>query len=232
MTTLESERRDEPWRRRLYLPAYQIAEAARYAQISTQTVTAWHKIEAAMLSQRDKRAALSYLQLMYVAVVAAFRKQKVKLDRIRAAREWAARTLESEYPFAEYRFKEEAKHLWLDSSQIADLKPGTVIQADQEGQLAWEPIIGRLQEFEYEHEGIVLRWHVAGVNSAIIIDPRISFGAPTVRGTPTWVIKGRYDAGESDSDIAGDFGIDKQEVREALKFEGVLAGGRGKPSVH
>jgi uncharacterized protein (DUF433 family) len=226
MTTLESERRDEPWRRRLYLPAYQIAEAAKYAQISTQTVAAWHKTEAAMLSQREKRAALSYFQLIEVAVVAAFRKQGVKLDRIRAAREWAARTLNSEHPFAEYRFKEEAKHLWLDSSQLIDVKPGTVVLADQGGQLAWEGIIGRLREFEYEQEGIVLRWHVAGLDSPIIIDPRISFGAPTVRGTPTWIIKCRYEAGESDSDIAEDFRIDKEEVRQALKFEGVMPGGR------
>jgi uncharacterized protein (DUF433 family) len=228
MTTLESERRDEPWRRRLYLPAYQIAEAAKYAQIAPQTVAAWHKIEAAMLSQREKRAALNYFQLIEVAVVAAFRKAGVPLGRIRAAREWAAQVLKSEHPFAEFRFKEEAKHLWLDSSQLVDVKPGTVIQADQGGQLAWEGVIGRLQEFVYEPEGIVLQWRVAGLDSPIIIDPRISFGAPTVRGTPTWVIKGRYEAGESDSDIADDFRIDKEEVRQALKFEGVLPGGRGE----
>jgi uncharacterized protein (DUF433 family) len=232
MTTLVSERLDEPWRRRLYLPSYQIGEAASYAKISAQTVVAWHKFERALLSQREKRAALSYMQLIEVAVVAAFRKSKVPLKRIQAARDYAKRVLRSEYPFAEYRFKEEAKHLWLDSGQIPDLHEGTVIQADQEGQLAWEEVIGRLQEFEYEHEGIVLKWHVAGLSSPIIIDPRISFGAPTVKGTPTWVIKGRWDAGESDSDIADDFGIQRDEVREALKFEGVVPGERGESRLH
>jgi uncharacterized protein (DUF433 family) len=185
-----------------------------------------------MLTQREKRAALSYFQLIEVAVVAAFRKAGVPLKRIRAAREYAATTLKSEHPFAEFRFKEEAKHLWLDSEQLVDVKPGTVVQADQEGQLAWELIIGRLREFEYEHEGIVLKWHVAGEGSPIIIDPRIAFGTPTVRGTPTWIIKGRWDAGESDSDIAEDFGIEKQYVREALKFEGVIPGRRGELLVH
>lgn len=157
MTALESERTDEPWRRRLYLPAYQVGEAAKYAQISAQTVVSWHKMDAALLSQREKRAALIYFQLIEVAVVAAFRKQGVLLKRIRAARGWAAQTLKSEHPFAEFRFKEEAKHLWLDSSQLVDVKPGTVIQADQGGQLAWEAIVGRLREFEYEHGGIVLK---------------------------------------------------------------------------
>lgn len=229
MATLVSERLDEPWRRRLLLPTYQVAEAAHYAQISPQTVVAWHKIETELLRERQKRAALSYMQLIEVAVVAAFRKAGVPMKRIRAARKWAAHELKSEYPFAEFRFKEEARHLWLDSEQI-DVKPGTVLSADQSGQLAWESVIGRLREFEYENHGIVLRWRVAGLSKPIIIDPRISFGAPTVRGTPTWIIKGRWDAGESDSDIAEDFGLKKEEVREALRFEGVV--GRGKRRLH
>jgi uncharacterized protein (DUF433 family) len=231
MATLVSERLEEPWRRRLLLPAYQVAEAANYAQISPQTVVAWHKIEAALLKQRDERAALNYMQLIEVAVVAAFRKAGVSMKRIRAARAYAAHSLKSEYPFAEYSFKENGKHLFLDSGQI-DVKAGTVLQADQEGQLAWESVIGRLREFEYEKQGIVLKWHVAGPSSPIIIDPRISFGTPTVKGTPTWVIRGRWDAGESDTDIAEDFGIKKEEVREALKFEGVVPGGRGKSRLH
>jgi hypothetical protein len=68
---------------------------------------------------------------------------------------------------------------------------GTLVKASQAGQLAWKDIIRRLKEFEYEHEGVAIRWHVAGTSSPIIIDPRISFGAPTVGGTPTWIIKGR-----------------------------------------
>lgn len=226
MATLVSQRLDEPWRRRMLLPAYQIAEAAGYAQVSPQTVAAWHRIEAALLAQREQRSALSYMQLIEVAVVAAFRKAGVPMPRIRKARHWAAHELKSEYPFAEYKFKENAKHLYLDAQQIDDLKDDTVVQADAGGQLEWESVIGRLKEFEYEDQ-VALRWHVAGEGKPIIIDPRISFGAPAVRGIATWVLRGRYEAGESDSDIAEDFGLSKSEVREALKFEGV-AGGAGR----
>lgn len=231
MTALMSERTDQPWRRRLTLPAYQIGEAAAYAGISPPTVAQWHRIEASLLKQREARSALSYFQLIEVAVVAAFRKAGVPMKNIRAARAYAANELKSEHPFAQYRFKENAKHLYLDSQQI-DLKEGTVLQADQGGQLQWEAVIGRLREFEYEGD-VALRWHVAGEKSPIIIDPRIAFGAPAVRGTPTWIIRGRYEAGESNSDIAEDFGLEPQEVREALKFEEKVASGREKsPSVH
>jgi uncharacterized protein (DUF433 family) len=205
---------------------------SNYAQIAPQTVVAWHKLEAALLKQRERRSALSYMQLIEVAVVAAFRKAGVPMPRIRKARAWAAHELKSEFPFAEYKFKENAKHLYLDSQQIDDVKENTVVQADAEGQLEWESVIGRLREFEYENHGIALRWHVAGEGSPIIIDPRISFGAPAVNGIPTWILRGRFDAGESDSDIADDFGIKKEEVREALEFERAVGGGRRKSRLH
>lgn len=169
------------------------------------------------------------MQLIEVAVVAAFRKAGVKLPDIRAARDYAERTLKSEYPFAQYRFKTEGKSLWLDCEELeGEEGRGTLVKASQAGQLAWKGIIGRLKEFEYEHEGVAIRWHVAGASSPIIIDPRISFGAPTVGGTPTWIIKGRWNAGESDTDIAEDFGLEKEQVRKALDFEGV-GPRRGKP---
>jgi uncharacterized protein (DUF433 family)/DNA-binding transcriptional MerR regulator len=233
MATLVSERTDQPWLRRLFLPSYQIAEAAKYAGVTPQTVAAWHKLEKQILSERDEKSALSYLQLIEVAVVAAFRKMGVPMKNIRAAREYAAHSLKCEFPFATYNFKENAKHLFLDSKELDDVHPGSVVATDQGGQLEWENVIGRLQEFDYEDDhGIALKWHVAGRGSPILIDPRISFGTPAIKGTPTWIIKGRWDAGETDSDIAEDFGIDPSDVKEALKFEGVVPGGRRESLVH
>jgi len=227
MATLVSERLDAPWLRRLTLPTYQIGEAAAYAGIAAQTVASWHKIEAELLKEREARSALSYYQLIEVAVVAAFRKAGVPMKNIRAAREYAQNELKSEYPFAQYRFKENAKHLYLDAQQVAGVKDGHVLQTDQGGQLEWASIIGRLKEFEYESD-VALKWHVAGQGSPIIIDPRVSFGAPAVHGIPTWIIRGRFDAGESDSDIAEDFGLKPDEVKKALKFEESVASGRSK----
>lgn len=218
-----SSSRAEPWRRRLYLPNYQVLEAARYANLSARTVVDWHKDGGRKtLSAREKRAALSYLQLIEVAVVAAFRKAGVSLKQIKAAREFVAKRLESEYPFAEYSFKTDGKSLFMDYEQVDGAKGrGKLLRPDRNGQLAWNIIIGRLKEFEYERKGIVVRWHLAGPKSSVIIDPRIAFGAPTVRGTPTWVIKGRWDAGEEIDEIANDFGLKEQEIRDALKFEGI-----------
>ena len=78
----------------------------------------------------------------------------------------------------------------------------------------------RFAEFDYEHE-IVIRWHLAGRASQVMIDPRIAFGAPTVSGLPTWVILGRYNVGETIPEIAEDFEICESDIRDALAFEGV-----------
>lgn len=218
--------RPDAWRRRALIPHYQVAEAARYAGISPQTVAAWHK---ATLSPKDHREELSYMQLIEVAVVAAFRKAGVRLPEIRAARDYVKQKLRKEFPFAEFRFKSEGKNLWIPLEQIEGGKgKGKLLKANQAGQLAWGEILGRLQEFEYEGgRGVVVRWRVAGPSSPITIDPRIAFGAPAVGGTPTWVLKGRWQAGEPDSEIAADFNLTKEQVRAALAFERVAGGKEG-----
>jgi uncharacterized protein (DUF433 family) len=213
----------EPWRKRLHLPAYQIGEAARYTHVSAQTVTTWHKTEQRLLSEKEKWTGLSYLQLIELAVVAAFRKSRFPFAEIRAAREYVKSHFNSAYPFAEFKFKRYGKSLFTEDNSDAKFR---LFKANAEGQLAWDELIGPvLAEFDYEeHDGIAVRWHVAGTTSPIIIDPRISFGAPSVRGTPTWIIKGRFDAGESNSAIADDFELEVSDVRAALMFEGVIPG--------
>lgn len=216
----------EFWRSRLHVPNYRVVQAARYADLSAQTVTRWHSKPGsnarATLSSKEDRAALSYLQLIEVAVVASFRKSGIPLRKIRAARDYLQRTLEAKYPFAEYRFKTEGRELWLDYAQI-EAKQGDkrLLSASQGGQLAWSSIIGRLKEFDYETDGLAVRWHVAGPRKKVVIDPRVQFGAPSINGVATSVIKGRWNAGEELSEIADDYEINSSDIRDALLFEGV-----------
>lgn len=216
----------ELWRARLFVPNYIIRDVARYAQLSPQTVASWHSKPGgnspSTLSTKEKGKALSYLQLIEVAVVSSFRKAGVSLKKIRAAREYLSKQLQAEYPFAQYRFKTEGKEIWMDYAQFeANAGDKTLLKASEKGQLAWTDIIGRLQEFEYETGGLATKWYVAGTDSEITIDPRIQFGAPSIDGIATWVFKGRWDAGEPLDEIADDFGVPNSAVLEALAFEGI-----------
>lgn len=222
---------NEFWRSRLFVPNYRVGEAARYANISSQTVASWHgkpgDNSKRTLSTKERGAALSYLQLIEVAVVSSFRKAGVTLKKIRAAREYLSKQLEAEHPFAQYRFKTDGKELWMDYAQMHAPSDKTLLAASLGGQLAWTDIIGRLQEFEYDDESkLAVKWRVAGADSSIVIDPRIQFGAPTIDGVATWVFKGRWDAGELIDDIADDFGVPNSAVLQALDFENVDFEGR------
>lgn len=213
-----------PWRKRLYLPAYRVGDASRYAGVSPQTVSYWQlggSKSGATLPGRSPRQDLSYLELVEVAFVATFRSLGVSLQRIRRARDYAAQVLKSEYPFAEYSWLTEGHQVLLDLRTVeGDSSVGRLVAADSHGQVVWKEVVSdRFHQFDYDN-GIALIWHLAGRRSPVVIDPRVSYGAPTVKGIATWAIKGRWDAGESISDIGDDFSLSEDEVRYALLFEG------------
>lgn len=212
----------ELWRQRLHIPAYQVGDAARYAQISRKTVAEWHaKGARKALPERQLGAALSYMQLIEVAVVAAARKAGVSLKDIAAARAYASEKLNSTFPFAEHRFKLNGRDLWLDYKEFEPgAASGRVVAANRGGQLAWEEIVGRLEQFEYA-EGLALRWHLGGKKSPVVIDPRFAFGAPSVEGVPTWALKARWLAGDTVFEIADDYALPEWVVQSALEFEGI-----------
>lgn len=225
MPTLTSVRGIEPWRRRLFLPAYTVVDAARYARTFPQTVAYWHYRGGDLgpaLPGKELRRPLSYLELVEVAFVATFRELGVPLQRIRKARQYAAQTFNSEFPFVEYRWLTEGHHMLVDLWKTeGDTEMRKLIVGDAHGQIAWQPMVGeRFAQFDYEH-GLAIVWHVAGRESPVIIDPRIAFGAPMIKGIATWVLKGRWNAGESIEDIEEDFPLREEEIKQGLKFEGI-----------
>jgi uncharacterized protein (DUF433 family) len=226
----------EPWRKRLFLPSYLVQEAARYAQTTPKTIRNWQgrgDLAERAIASRDPKLSLSYMQLIEVAVVAAFRRAGIKLADVKAARDWLATTFKSEYPFAEFEFKRRGKELLVDYGKI-ERKGGSgkLLAPSKGGQLVWEEIVGDLlRDFEYD-KNIALRWHVIGKNEPIVIDPRISFGAPNVHGIPTWILKGRWEAGETIAEIAEDFDLKPVLVTDALKFEGVDKAGQKRGWAH
>ena len=215
----------ESWRRRLFLPAYTIADGARYARTNPQTIYYWYFGGGGLgpaLPGKEHQKPLSYYQLVEIAFVATFRQLGVSLQRIRKARQYLASTLNSEFPFAEHRLLTEGHHILMELQEVEpDHEIGRLIVADVGGQTAWQPMVGeRFAQFDYEH-GLALKWYPAGRQLSVVIDPRVAFGAPTMRGIPTWVLKGRWNAGESIEEMQEDFDLERHEITNALTFEGI-----------
>ena len=211
-----------PWKQRLVLPAYQLKAAASYAGVTPKTVRNWQTSagSGAALAHRHHGESLSYLQLQELAIVSAMRKIGVKLEKIRVAREYLATLLNCEFPFADERVKSDSQDILvaLAKGDLPGLPRNSILIANTRGQYVWPEIIGkRFKEFEYER-GLALKWHLTS-DKRVIIDPRVSFGAPTVKGVPTWALQGRATSGEPMLDIADDFGLTLDDVKSALKFE-------------
>ena len=225
MSTSGNQTLPEAWRRRLVLPAYSLAEAARYVDFHPTTISSWFNRDTSLgpaLVGRQKGRPLSYMQLVEVAFVVTARRLGISLGEIRNTRNYFRQRFHVEYPFATYQFQSEGIHLLLDLQEVEPrAERERFILGSRSGQLAWAPLLGeRFLEFEYERD-LAIIWHVAGSNSPVQIDPRMNFGAPTVRGIPTWAVKGRYESGEIVEEIQDDFALESSEVIAALEFEGV-----------
>lgn len=209
------------------MPAYQVNEAARYARITSQTIRNWQtKGDGAKpaVAHRDKGKALSYFQLVEVAFVAVMRRMGLKLSVIKDARDFIAQHINSEFPFVENKFRVQGARILMTLKQFDATAPSNkLVVVSHGGQLEWGEMLGRkFEEFDYQ-KGLAVRWHIAGRSSPILIDPQIAFGAPQIKGVPTWAISGRKKAGESLEDIADDFSLKIPEVEKALQFEKEIA---------
>ena len=194
------------------------------AQAHPQTVSRWFRGGRPVFeSDKELRAALSYHQLVEVAFVASFRLAGVSLQRIRKAHGYLAKMFQVEYPFAQLELKTDGVHILKELQEREDHHTHKLVVADQAGQEAWPEVISqRIAQFEYEFD-LALRWHPRGSDVPIIVDPRISFGAPIVEsaGVATWVLRARYESGESLRELQDDFGVPTRELKAALEFEGV-----------
>ena len=211
-------------RRRLYLPAYRTSEASMLAQTHWQTVSRWfHGHRQVFVGAKRARAPLSYLQLVEVAFVASFRAAGVSLQRVRKAQEYLSKVFQVEYPFAQLELKTDGVHVLKELEEREEGQGVRLVVADRAGQEAWPQLIAeRIAQFDYAYE-LALTWHPRGQEVPIVVDPRISFGAPIVEqaGVATWVLRERYQAGESLDELEDDFGVTPTELMAALKFEGV-----------
>lgn len=208
---------------RLYLPAYTYADAGRYARLPAQSVRNWFRGQSAPghtmrpVFGEVPDYGLSYMQLVEVAFVAAMRARKLKLQVMRTAYDYVRRHMGIEYPFAQERFLTDGIDLFLDALD----NPNHLVSVSRPGQRAWREALERsTANFDYINH-VALRWHPRGRDLSILIDPRISFGRPVIEGTgiPTTVIYERRQAGEDLDFIAEDFGLTREQVKDALWFE-------------
>jgi uncharacterized protein (DUF433 family) len=161
---------------------------------------------------------LSFANLVEAHVLRVIRENhQIKLDRVRTALDYLSSNLETDHPLIQHRFQTDGVDLFVDSME-------RLVNVTRSGQLAMkETLKFLLTRIEW---GIASRLFPliqteGDATKILCIDPRISFGKPTIVGTgiPTAAIADLYEAGEEVEDIAHEFSCTSDQVRTAIRFE-------------
>lgn len=221
------------------LPAYSVAEAARYLRMPEGTLRSWvagwsypvvgHSKRSRPLVHLDdpKRLYLSFINLVEGHVLAAIRRRDgVKLPKVRRALDYVHRHFQVEHPLIDQAFQTDGLDLFVE-------RYGELINASRDGQRAMKEIIGvYLKRIEWDAKGLPIKLYPftrdtqaeaapASDPRVVVMNPKVSFGRPVITGTgiPVSSIYERYKAGDSVADLARDFRLEISAIEEAIRCE-------------
>lgn len=215
------------------LPIYSVGSAAAYLRLSPATLKSWvvgrsypkkgsrgYFRPLIRLPDRDER--LSFYNLIEAHVLRALRtRHSVPLKKVRAAVDYAEKDLGIERLLISRELQTTGGDIFLEHY-------GQLIDLSLSGQLAMRKIFENyLRRVEWDDSALPARFYPFLGDEAldgarrIVIDPTMAFGRPIIvkRGISTAAVAGRVDAGESVQEIAADYGLDINEIEEALIYE-------------
>jgi uncharacterized protein (DUF433 family) len=161
--------------------------------------------------------SLSFLDLMEVRFVHAFREHGVSWKVIRRAEEHAADVLRTTHPFATNRFRSDGETILGD---IADRTNGLWDMAHKQRVFA-DVVDAFMKGIEWADDGLAARWRPLEDSMRVVVDPARSFGVPLLddENVPTRAIFDAVEAGESVDAVAAWFEVPVESAMDAVRFE-------------
>ncbi|MEX2491296.1 MAG: DUF433 domain-containing protein [Nitrospirales bacterium] len=220
------------------IPTYTLSEAAQYLRIPRTTIRDWvtgRSLQKETITRRSQPIIpvpkstprlLSFINLVEVHILDAIRREhNISLEKVRKAIQYLQRQSPSKHPLVDHTFETNGMNLFIEKYE-------QLINVTQEGQLAIKEIMkAHLKRIERDAQGIPQKLYPFTHKRAfrpgeiepttVVIDPRVSFGRPSIIGTgiPTSIIAERYKAGESVEDLADDYGLQSLQIQEAIRSE-------------
>lgn len=165
----------------------------------------------------DGRLTLSFQDLITALLIEAFRRHGVSLQTVRKAGAQLAKDLACPRPFAMRSVATDGKRVFVWMAQEeGDEKLLDVVSSQRVFAEVFAPL---LRQTDYSKQAIAERWWPMGKDSPVVVDPRIAFGAPTVRGVRTNALHGPVRAGDSPATVASWYAVPEADVLAAVEFE-------------
>lgn len=216
---------------------YVLSEAARLLQMPPQTLFWW-------LDGGDRRGktyrpvirveptgsrTLTWAEFVEARYLRAYRRQHdVPLPELRVLIDELRQSFGVPYPLAHFKPLVVGREAVLKLQESAHLPPEWWLFVKAGGQIlatpASEDFLEHVEFNDDPEDGWVRRIYPRGLprhdeSSAVVFDPAVSFGSPSLRGIRTAVLAELIDAGEPVEDVAESYGLTEQEVRAAVSYE-------------
>jgi len=223
------------------VPAYGIAEAARYLDMPTSTLRSWTVGQTYRLHGEQRffepiieiadptSKYLSFFNLFEAYICDALRREhEVSLQKIRSAIKLIATRIDpaSKHPLVEYRFATVGLDLFVEAY-------GELVGVKEPDQLTIRRVLEQyLKRVDRDKLGKVMRLYpftrslrIADAPRVVVIDPTVMFGRPVITGTrvTTAMVYQRWKAGEGVEALGEDYSMPIPEIEEALRCEHVEA---------
>jgi len=217
------------------IPTYTLTDSARYLRVSVGTLRRWllgydfpgksgkkrHSEPLINVAGNDP-TLLSFYNLVEGHILSVFRKKHgITMRNVRKALDHLERNYPSPHPLADYSFLTDGLNIFIEKfSELEDIT--------SDGQMAWRKLLKQyLDRVEYDDRNFAVRLFPFTRNQEnvdvrlVVIDPKVSFGRPVIKGTgvPTRIIAERWGAGELIKDLSKDYGRREEDIEEAIRFE-------------
>jgi len=164
----------------------------------------------------DGENAISFLDLLEVRFINAFRKAGVSWKFIREAAFKAQEVFNTTHPFTTQRFRTDGKHIFSSFSENNSKLTLDLNNANYAMEKVIEPFF---KDIEFESDQAV-RWYPYK-NKKIVIDPERAFGRPILKesGIATDILYAAFNTEKDEKLVAEWYDIDIASVKSAVDYE-------------
>jgi uncharacterized protein (DUF433 family) len=200
---------------------------SRWARGYTFTYHGKRQTMPAIIGREPDSAAspiLTFADLIEIRFLEAFRQKGVSTKALRIASQRAKELLGRHHPFSTQIFKSDGRTILAEITKETGDRALLDILSDQ---FVFETVIA-----SYLYAGLDFnelkepaRWWPLGKDHTVVIDPRRAFGAPIIArtGVPTKILNSAVNAEQSVEFVAKWYGVEIDEVTDAVQFETKLA---------
>jgi len=207
---------------------YTLPDAARLLGVPLSRLRSWvrgtargdsrHLPVGPFASRSEKRDRhVDFFTLIELYTVAHLRDAGLSMRTLRHCREELATRFSTPYPFALKGLLTDGRRLLKELGEDALLELGTGGQSAMQSVL--EPFCQRI-DFDAASQ-LAARFFPLGRDVPVVVSPTHAFGRPVIAGTnlATETIASLIRGGESIDDIAREYEIPRESIKEAWRFE-------------